>query len=202
MLIYFVRHGQSTANTEEIIWTKDEGHPLTAEGRSQAEKLAELLSGEIFSNIYCSPIQRAKETAEIVAVRMGKTITVRDGLREIGMGEIEGQSTEEAWQRHHAVYHTWVTGEDLNARIPGGESFYDARSRFTAEVEHLCSSDTDSKVLVVSHGGVLGSMLPSLLTNVPDDYGYYHLLDNTGCILTEKREDGLFCLKWQDESFS
>ncbi len=202
MRLYFIRHGESSANTERIIWSRDDGHPLTETGRSQAETLANSLQSVGFAQAYCSPIRRAVETAEIMAQRLDTAITVRSGLREIGMGELEGQSSADAWQRHNEMYRTWWTGEDLHARIPGGESYAEARERFTAEIQQISAGNLDGKnILIISHGGVLASMLPAMLANLPDNYGYHHLLANTAYVLVEKRGEKLYCLRWQDETF-
>jgi probable phosphoglycerate mutase len=202
MRLYFVRHGQSTANTEHIIWSRDEGHPLTDEGRGQAALLAKTLRPAAVKHVYCSPIERAVETGQILAAALGAGLIVRSGLREINMGEIEGQSADEAWQKHNELYRTWWTGEDLTARIPGGESYLEARQRFVNEVNFISNGNgADENLLIVSHGGLLASMLPALLTNLPDDYGYHHLLGNTDHVLVEKRNDGLYCLKWQGVNF-
>lgn len=203
MRLYFVRHGESTANTERIIWSRDEGHPLTETGRCQAQELARSLKSIRFSQVYCSPIQRAIETGEILNSGLDTALTVRDGLREIGMGELEGQSSQEAWAKHNELYRTWWTGEDLHARFPAGESYAEARERFVAEVQRISFGDQDGKnILVVSHGGILASMLPGMMANLPDNYGYSHLLGNTAYVLVEKRGDQFYCLKWQDECFN
>jgi probable phosphoglycerate mutase len=91
---YVARHGQNEDNVKGIL----NGHrdlPLTDLGRIQARQLAEgiIAEGLSFDAIYCSPLSRAHETAEIVASMLGvaqKPIVI-DELIERDFGIMSGQ---------------------------------------------------------------------------------------------------------------
>ncbi|NEO48878.1 MAG: histidine phosphatase family protein, partial [Moorea sp. SIO4A3] len=64
--VVIVRHGQSTYNIQQIIQGRSDQSVLTDKGRADAQKVGTALSSLSFDAIYCSPLQRAKQTAEII----------------------------------------------------------------------------------------------------------------------------------------
>ena len=66
VLFIFLRHGQAKNNTERILAGRTPGNSLTDKGLDQAQKAAKFLEEMNISAIYSSPIERAKNTAEIV----------------------------------------------------------------------------------------------------------------------------------------
>src|SRR6266566_945503 len=87
--LYLVRHGATPLSAEDR-FSGDVGVELSAEGRSQVERLAERVRDDAISAIYCSPLSRAVETARIIAGGCGLELTMSDGLREIRRGHWEG----------------------------------------------------------------------------------------------------------------
>lgn len=88
----FVRHGQSQANADGVVNGDDS--PLSRKGIGQAEETAKNLQGLGIELIVCSPLQRAKQTAEIIATTIGTAIPdirVVNELRERGFGQLEGR---------------------------------------------------------------------------------------------------------------
>ena len=108
MNLYFARHGESEANIENVISNRDCIHPLTLNRQEQAANLAEHLMDAGLAGIFCSPIQRAVETAEIVGALLQVPVAKADALREFDCGIMEGRSDEKAWfEIGHAV-RTWL----------------------------------------------------------------------------------------------
>jgi|SRR5581483_3163673 broad specificity phosphatase PhoE len=199
MRFYFVRHGESEANLRNEFSNENHAkHPLTAKGRAQVEALAEKLRGEKFTAIYSSPLLRARQTAEILNVPHGLEIQITPALSEHHAGNLEGRSDPTAWDAYAALFETWIMKRDLDARMPGGESFNDLRARFIPLVGGLVQQyqDTDANLLLVAHAGIYHAMLPLLLTNVGYAFGYKHILGNAALVLAEQREEGLVCLSW------
>jgi len=118
-----------------------QGHtdrPLNDFGRRQAKELADRLAGEGADAIYTSDLVRAKETADIVAERLGLTVVVDPGLREKDWGTWEGLTGDE---RIHVEFE--------------GESVEDHRDRVMAAVQRIVARNPDQRVVVVTHGGSL-----------------------------------------------
>lgn len=85
---YFVRHGKSQANQQNMI--ADDLAPLTKEGEAQARKVGRELKKLDVTVVATSPLDRARTSAEIIAKQLKvKEVVVIDELRERGLGELE-----------------------------------------------------------------------------------------------------------------
>ena len=122
--------------------------PLTTEGRAQADRLAEALSGEFaISRIVSSPYLRARETAAPLAARLGLGVEPDDRLAEHRLAS----APLDDWLSHVARAFA-----DPDARAPGGDSARETLARaWSALTEALAAPGT----LVVSHGQLLSLVL-------------------------------------------
>jgi broad specificity phosphatase PhoE len=198
MKLYFVRHGESAANAQQIIANRSQAYPLTANGRQQVQALAAALAEHTFSALYTSPIPRALETADILAQALGGKPQLTAALREPDMGELEGQAGPAVWRRHDEIYQRWWIDQDDEASIPGGESFASVKARFLPFIEGLLEEapQLEAEVLLVGHAGLFTCMLPLLLKNVSNDFAQSHIPAYGSIILAESRVNGLSCLSW------
>lgn len=199
MKLYFVRHGESEANVARMFSNKNhEQHPLTATGRQQAEELAEKLRDVKFTAIYSSPMLRARQTAEILNAPHGLNLQRVPALLEHDAGKFEGRADEEAWNEYSKLFETWVLKQDLEARIEGGESFNDMRTRFAPFLQSLVDEygETDANILLVGHAGIFHALLPLLVSNVSYEFGYKRILSNTAVVIVEVHEGALTCISW------
>lgn len=151
--LLYLRHGETDLNKEH----KMQGVPgvsLNARGREQLRRAAERLMGEGVSRIVASDLDRARESAEIVAERLGLTVTTDARLREQHLGEWE----EKSWPRL-AEFSSEEEVErficDLDYAPPGGETKRSLLTRSTAIFEELRQAHPGETVLAVSHGGPL-----------------------------------------------
>jgi broad specificity phosphatase PhoE len=202
MKLVFSRHGESEANVQHVYWNQPGRFPLTPKGRQQAEALADGLADFQFSALYCSPVLRAVETAQIVGRRFGLTPQVADGLREYDVGVLEGQTySEETEDLYWQAKMQWVKHNNLDARIEGGESYNDIAARFMPMIAGLEARyrDTKATLLLIGHGGTLGAMLPLLLSNVDLAYPIEHPMGYTNPIVAEQRDGEWVCLSWGKE---
>lgn len=198
MRIYFVRHGESEANIQQIISNRSYQHGLTDKGRAQAAALADHLKGVRITRIFSSPLMRAVQTAEILAGGSGLSITMEDGLREFDCGVIEGKSDPESWYSLRQVWEGWMQHQQWESRIEGGENHFDVRQRFLPFIDSLLKQfrHTDEVAVLVSHGGTLRAMLPLVLDSIDFAYAYSHPLHNTDYVLAEVNGDSMTCLHW------
>jgi broad specificity phosphatase PhoE len=207
MKLVFSRHGESEANVQRVYWNQPGRFPLTPKGRQQAEALADALAEFTFAALYCSPVQRAVETAQIVGRRFGLTPQVADGLREYSVGILEGRTySQETENLYGQARRQWIEQGNFDARIEAdenhpSESYNDIAARFMPMIAGLEARyrDTDATLLLISHGGTLGAMLPLLLANVDLAYPIEHPMGYTNPIVAELREGGWVCLRWGKE---
>jgi isoleucyl-tRNA synthetase len=149
---YFItRHAESVLNTKGILnvdLSVENG--ITERGRVQVAELVTELKDKGIDYIYHSPLQRTRETAELIAQGLGlsaEAVRSEDRLHEMTFGEFEGKSVDE--------YHAFFGDEYLTKRPQGGESWGDAKRRMGVFLYELDSSLQGKKVLIVSHNGPL-----------------------------------------------
>lgn len=200
MQLYFVRHGESTANLVHEFANSGFKHPLTEKGVAQAQTLARKLSGLQFATIYSSPVMRAVQTAEILAESLHTRLEITEALREWSVGIYEGTNDPAGWELHRQVQEDWFIHHKPESLMPGGESWLDIGARFVPFIEGLVrdGQHSEHKFLLVGHGGLYLAMLPAILTNVDfslASQGFPY----TACTVAETRPSGLHCLSWCDQ---
>jgi isoleucyl-tRNA synthetase len=146
---FFMRHGETEHNVQGILSFKDRAASgLTEKGKEQSREAAEALKKEKISLIYTSPYRRTKETAFIIADALGiprDAVIEDDRLHEFDPGELDGKPKRalSEWERSAASYHE---------RVPGGESYADAKRRFGEFLYDIDAKRANERVLVVTHG--------------------------------------------------
>ncbi len=137
---WFLRHGETDWN----LANRTQGStdiPLNATGIAQAQAAAGLLRGQGIVTLVCSPLGRARHTANIIGAVLGLTPEVRPGLREASFGVHEGEVMG-TW------FATWVAGEVVPER---GESFAEVQARAIAAMNDVLAGP--GPALIVGHGG-------------------------------------------------
>src|SRR5512135_2698677 len=104
--LYMIRHGATELSAEDR-FSGGTDVDLSAEGRWQAERLAERLADDQITAIYCSPMRRTVATAKIVAGPFGLTPILKSELREISHGHWEAMRRADVQAQFPAEYATW-----------------------------------------------------------------------------------------------
>jgi probable phosphoglycerate mutase len=186
------RHGAAEYETDTVT---DAGGSLTAEGRAQSRALGERLAAYDVAHVFTSSMSRATQTAELAARVLGVGVSVRDGLREFGVGDFEGAPCEPDPIR--PIYRRWVEG-DLSARIPGAENARDGIERMTRVLDEACQAHEGRSVLVVSHGAIICTTLPSLAGNLSIERVHGRPLPNCGVVEMARDDAGWVAVSWPD----
>ena len=158
MEIYFVRHGETQWNVEKKIQGKTD-IPLNENGKRQARLLAAELrmwhdEGRFeIVRAYTSPQLRAAETARMAAEALEVPCIPIDGLREMDLGEWEGQNWDDIRAAYGEVYTYWNEHRRYT-HTPGGESYQEVVNRTLAALEEIIQQETGN-VLVVTHSAVI-----------------------------------------------
>ncbi len=163
--ILWARHGENVANLTRTFSYRVFDGDLTGTGRQQAANLAGRLAdgaGEPVGLLACSPLRRARQTAEIVGHRLGLAVALElEDLREVNVGELDGRSDEEAWDTYARVIAAWKAGE-TEVRFPGGEDCAELCARLRRALAAAARSAGDRRSLLVAHGANLRAALPGL----------------------------------------
>lgn len=167
--LLLVRHGENQANLTKEFSYRLVDYPLTAKGELQAEQTAAYLSSYPVTQVFTSPLRRARETAEIIAAKVGVSVGVLEGFRELNVGTLEAHPPSAAsWRLHDEVIWAWATG-DAEARFPEGENFTELVARVCEGYETMCRGRDGETLVLVAHGGCLSLPLLKLVPNVDRD---------------------------------
>jgi probable phosphoglycerate mutase len=153
--VYLARHGQTAYNLEG----RFQGQlpvPLDETGRVQAVDLAERATEHGFRALWCSPLQRARETAAVVAERIGLEPIEDARLMETDAGDWTDRSFAEVQAEAPELFTAFATGDPRFA-FPGGESFAEQEERVAAALEQVERGEVPA--LVVCHGMVIRAAL-------------------------------------------
>ena len=118
--IYLVRHGATTLSAEDAFAGSTDVE-LSAEGRRQAQLLAERMAHDEICAAYCSPMHRTVDTARIVGSQFGLELQLRDGLRELSHGHWEGLRRADVEAQFPDEYAAWEA-DPFTFAPEGGES--------------------------------------------------------------------------------
>ncbi|MBI9044225.1 MAG: histidine phosphatase family protein [Anaerolineaceae bacterium] len=201
MKLFFVRHGESEANVMNMMSNRGWIHGLTEKGKAQAAGLAQEIKHLPFKRVYASPLKRTVETAELLAEPLGLSVETHAGLREVDSGILEGKSDEESWKIFFKIFYDWFEDQNWDSKVEEGDSLNDLRARFLPALENILAENEDGDhILIVSHAGVLTTLLPFVLDNVGHKFSYENPLNNIDMIVAHKNGDGLICEKWGNVS--
>lgn len=159
--LYFVRHGQTSANVlNQFAGITDV--PLDDLGRRQADQVAARFRHIEIDSIISSPLQRAHYTAERIGLISGHTPIAMDGLKEMDFGDAEMLTYPE-------IIANWPTLLDAEAnkdlpefRWPNGESDVEFLARILNTMGTVMNDYQNQRVAMVCHGGVISNVLNHL----------------------------------------
>ncbi len=168
--IWLLRHGQTTANAQEVIQGPRIDAPLSELGFQQAERLGDALAREPLSAVYCSPLVRARDTAAAVAGRHRANeggahgqlaVQVVPDLYEVDYGRFIGRTVPEVRDEMDQVLDAWRLGF-TDEPFPGGESALLAQTRIRPFAQRLVEVAADRHVAVVAHGRINRVLIATL----------------------------------------
>ena len=204
--IYFIRHGKTEWNLDSRYQGAHGDSPLLPQSYKEIKLLAKSLAPVPIAHAYCSPLPRAKTTAQELVKSLGKDIplTVDDRLIEFNLGKMEGMkfsAVAEKWPevldsfRHHP--------DKYDATIVDSETFQSVIKRVGKAVKDYVHQYPNQNILVVSHGAALNAAVNGLLkvplNHLKDRGG----LSNTSTTILETHDDGenYRLVKWNDTSY-
>jgi broad specificity phosphatase PhoE len=152
---YFLRHGESEGNRTNTI----QGHqdyPLSDLGRRHARAAGRWLADKDVELLYASPLERARETAEIIARESGAPLPVETtDLMELDTGVFSGLSFEEIEDRYPEAWQLFRV--ESWESVPGAEPIASLYDRAERHWNRLVDDANEGAGVVVSvtHGGLL-----------------------------------------------
>ena len=186
-MIIFLRHAQAINNTKRVLAGRTEGIPLTKNGISQAKRIAKFLKPFNISTIYSSPIERAQNTANIVAKHNSLEYNIDERLNELDMGKFTGMQYDEIFEKHGNVFLKFYSGE-IEIAHNGVETFVEVKKRVLAMVDHVLEKHNDENVLLVTHMDPIKAMISTIMDLKPNSL--FELIIENASLTVFKEEEG------------
>jgi broad specificity phosphatase PhoE len=168
-IMYLLRHGATEANLAKPARLQGRRFdpPLARFGIRQAELTRDFLAVRPMDRCFCSPLERAVETATIIAAPHGLSAQPLDDLIECDVGDWEGLDWQTIRQRDPEAFHRFMENP-AQFGYPGGESFADVHKRASRCLERLLAEHEGQSILVVAHHVVNRTYLAGLLGMGPN----------------------------------
>lgn len=183
-LFHLIRHGEH-ALLGRVLAGRMPGVGLSERGRAEARWLAARFAGEGIGALYASPMQRTRETAEIIAAALDLPVGTREDVIELDFGEWTGATFDQV--RSDPRWPLWSSHRSI-ATLPGGESMRAVQERVVAALFDLHAAHPAQVVAVVSHGDVIRAALLFAL-GMPLDF-YSRIEVAPASISTIRLDDG------------
>jgi len=170
-----VRHGQTDFNAQRRYQgTTDVA--LNATGVRQAEALAQRLRADVIDAIVSSPLERALQTARIIAQAVPRDMQVMEHFRERSVGVYEGLTSEEVKVKYPDLWGQRLTRQ-MNQTPPGGETMLEVGCRVLEGLGQLKERHSNETVVLVTHAFV-ARMIYGIINRVSDEQFYGYRLEN------------------------
>lgn len=177
--IILVRHGQTAWNREERFRGRED-LPLDETGHRQAIAAGQRIAANWSPTaIYCSPLQRAVQTARPIGDACGLSVLPWPDLTDIDYGQWQGLTPAEAAARTPTLHRAWLEAPQT-VQIPGGESLATVRARTFAALQEIISRHRGETVIVVAHTVVNRLLLCAVLGL--DNSRFWRLCQETAAI--------------------
>jgi broad specificity phosphatase PhoE len=156
--VSLARHGQTEYNAVR----RFQGHlpvPLDDVGREQAHELARVAAGREWAALLCSPLARARETAEIVGEAIGHHPIADARFAETDCGDWTDRTFADVERDEPELFKAYITA-DPDFAFPGGESFAEQQLRVLEGIDAAKAGPLP--VLIVSHRGSIRLALAAI----------------------------------------
>ena len=152
---FLIRHGATASNLADppILQGRSVNGPLSETGQQQAREAAEFLAQQPLTAIYCSPLVRARETAEIIAQPHQLSPAEVAPLTEVDVGDWERRSWVEIEQSEPEAYQAFQS-DPAQFGYQGGESLNDVRDRCFHVIESIMAKHAGEQIAIVAHNVV------------------------------------------------
>lgn len=183
--LYFIRHGQTEWNAIRRMqgqWNSD----LSELGRDQSAINGKFLSSLGIEYLVASPLDRTRQTADIINRHLELDINFDDRIMEWHCGDWSGEMWDEVSNKWPAEFAAWQA-DQFNYRGPNCENYPDMIDRASPFLDEILELD-HNRIAIVSHGMIGRVMVSTLLGHSADEMFLYGQSNDTIFHLTEHGE--------------
>ncbi len=187
--VIIVRHGQSNYNAQKRIQGRNDESVLTEKGRQDAQTVGKTLSSLAIDAIYCSPLQRAKTTAEIIqnSFTQPPTLSPDEQLKEVDLPLWEKLPKQEVAEKFTDEYKCWKKKPHefkmVISTAEGEKDHFPVLSLYKPAEEFwqkLLKNHQNKTILIVAHNGINRCLIMSAIGVPPS---HYHRIQQSNCCI-------------------
>jgi broad specificity phosphatase PhoE len=180
-----IRHGETSWNHQRRIQGGSTDTLLSELGKKQVKNLGLALKAESITAIYSSPLKRALDTANAIAIHHNMEVQIEPELRELEVGDFEGISVETlTTDFSHFLVH-WREGQG-SEKLPGGESLVDLQRRSWGMVQRIVELKHEGTVVIVSHYFAIVTIICAALGLPPNGIRRFRVSEGSMTVLDFK----------------
>ncbi len=152
---YFIRHGEISSNKAKIYSGRSD-EELTETGCKQVREASRGLVAIDIDAIYCSPLIRTRQTAEIVVDELGWTVPIKidESFNELKMGPWEGMAESEVEKQYPEEWAIW-NKTPANLALEGRETLTQLQDRVIDGIKNISRFQSYKNILVVTHVAII-----------------------------------------------
>jgi broad specificity phosphatase PhoE len=196
--LVIVRHGQTAANVGGLLVGRQDV-VLTMVGHQQASRTGLAVHELEPDALISSPLLRARQTAAAIGERTMMLPSFEDDIAEFSFGDFEGWTERDALASHPHL-RALIQGEaHPDERWPNGESGTSFVSRIFAGLGRIVADHPDQRVVVVTHGGVIGSWVAQMESEASTSF-FPYLVHNCSISTFEVTGDSTRCVSWNQRN--
>ncbi|NCO76123.1 MAG: histidine phosphatase family protein [Cyanobacteria bacterium] len=202
--VIIVRHGQSSYNAQRMIQGRCNESIITEKGEKQANLLGKALSNLKIDGFYCSPLQRAHKTAQIIQElnQHNPTLIITEKLREINLSLWEKWKKEDVKREYPQQYKQWKEKPHELKMMVDGEEFYPVLDLYRQAQEfwqEIIPQHQNETIVITAHNGINRCLL---LTALGMEASHYHSIQQSNCCINVLNFSGNYGQPVQLESLN
>lgn len=147
--IFLIRHGESQQNIDDVL-SGITDTPLSENGKQECETLSHYFEKILIDHVFASPLQRAKQSAEIIFPEHKSSVQIAESLVEFNYGTYEGYQRAMYDSEQDDIIRQWVTAPS-NLTFPKGGNIQEHAQKSYAGFMELVSQNEDSTIACLSH---------------------------------------------------
>ncbi|MBQ3817044.1 MAG: histidine phosphatase family protein [Clostridia bacterium] len=155
--IYLIRHCEAAGNAKRLFQGSSD-LDISENGAAQLEFLSARFDNIHIDKVYSSPLLRAQKTARAIANFKNLPVNIRDGLRELSGGIVEGKPFKETFEKYPLLSDTWYN-HPQDFAPEGGEPMRDAYERIWNTVLEIVKENNGKTIAAATHGGVIRCLI-------------------------------------------
>lgn len=159
--IFLIRHGESQQNIDDVL-SGITDIPLSDKGKHQCATLAQYFENIQVDRVFATPLQRARDSAELIFRKHKHSIGILESLIEFNYGEYEGYRRSDYENSKDRIIQQWITSPS-NLTFPGGDNIQAHAQKTLSSITDLAKENNGKVIACISHRTTIRLILAQII---------------------------------------